>query len=111
MIEIVNNVKPSARVALEISCVNQAYLERGDLNVEVLDRGLTWPDTGTHECLLEATMFVETLEKRQYYKVACLEEIAWHQGWLSDDDILTLAAPLSKNNYDQYLLSMVKENK
>jgi len=110
VVEIAKNVKLSKRGELEISCINQAYLERGDLNVEVLGRGFAWLDTGTHESLLEAAMFVETIEKRQGYKVACLEEIAWHHGWLSDADILRLAASLSKNNYGKYLVSMVKEH-
>jgi len=109
VVEIAKKVVPSARGELEISCINQAYLERGDLNVEVLGRGFAWLDTGTHESLLEAAMFVETIEKRQGYKVACLEEIAWHQGWLSDEEVMVVADSLSKNSYGRYLRSMIEE--
>ncbi len=109
VVEIAKNVKPSERGELEITCVNQAYLERGDLNVDLLGRGFAWLDTGTHESLLEAAQFVETLEKRQGYKVACLEEIAFNQGWLSKDALYTAAKELSKNSYGQYLLELVSE--
>jgi glucose-1-phosphate thymidylyltransferase len=108
VIEIAKKVKPSPRGELEITCVNNAYLEREDLNVELLGRGFAWLDTGTHESLLEAAQFVETLEKRQGYKVACLEEIAFNQGWLSKDDLVTRGQLMSKNSYGQYLLSLVK---
>jgi glucose-1-phosphate thymidylyltransferase len=108
VIEIAKKVKPSSRGELEITCVNNAYLERGDLNVELLGRGFAWLDTGTHESLLEAAQFVETLEKRQGYKVACLEEIAFNQGWLSKDDLVARGQLMSKNSYGQYLLSLVK---
>lgn len=108
VVEIAKKVRPSERGELEISCINQAYLERGDLNVEVLGRGFAWLDTGTHESLLEAAMFVETIEKRQGYKIACLEEVAWHQGWLSDEDIISLANSMAKNSYGQYLLELNK---
>lgn len=109
VIEIAKSIKPSARGELEITCVNNAYLERGDLNVEVLGRGFAWLDTGTHESLLEASMFVQTIEHRQGYKIACLEEIAFNNGWLSDKELKKLGDTMSKNNYGQYLLSLLKE--
>jgi len=108
VIDIAKNVKRSERGELEISCINQAYLERGDLNVEVLGRGFAWLDTGTHESLLDAAKFVETIEKRQGYKIACLEEIAWHQGWLSDSEVMEVAEGLSKNSYGRYLCSLIR---
>jgi glucose-1-phosphate thymidylyltransferase len=92
---------------LEITTVNQAYMERGDLNVEVLGRGFAWLDTGTHESLLEASMFVQTVEHRQGLKIACLEEIAWRNQWLSDEDVRERARPLIKNGYGQYLMALV----
>ncbi|PLA75537.1 glucose-1-phosphate thymidylyltransferase [Hydrogenovibrio sp. SC-1] len=107
VIEMAKQVQPSIRGELEITSINQMYMERGDLNVELLGRGFAWLDTGTHESLLEAAMFVETIEKRQGYKVACLEEIAWRNGWLSSDDVLVAAKVLSKNGYGQYLADMV----
>ena len=109
MVQIAKKVKPSERGELEITTVNQMYLERGDLNVELLGRGFAWLDTGTHESLLEAAQFVETLEKRQGYKVACLEEIAFNQGWLSPGQILEIGQSMSKNDYGQYLISLVNE--
>lgn len=107
VIEIAKQVKPSDRGELEITTVNQMYLERGDLNVELLGRGFAWLDTGTHSSLLEAAQFVETLEKRQGYKVACLEEIAFNQGWLNKEQILSIGQSMSKNDYGQYLISLV----
>lgn len=109
VIDIAKRVKPSARGELEITSVNQVYLERGELNVELLGRGFAWLDTGTHESLLEAGHFVETIEKRQGYKVACLEEIAFNSGWLNVDDLQRIGKSLSKNSYGQYLLSLFKE--
>ena len=103
VIEIAKNVKPSDRGELEITCVNNAYLDLNELNVELLGRGFAWLDTGTHESLLEAAQFVETLEKRQGYKVACLEEIAFHNGWLSKEKLLESGKLMAKNNYGQYL--------
>lgn len=108
VIELAKQVKPSDRGELEITSINQMYLERGDLNVELLGRGFAWLDTGTHESLLEAGMFVETIEKRQGYKVACLEEIAFNNGWLSKEQVLEQGEKLSKNSYGQYLLDLVK---
>ena len=110
VVQIAKAVTPSARGELEITSINQAYLERGDLNVELLGRGFAWLDTGTHESLLEAAHFVETIEKRQGYKVACLEEIAFHNGWLNADDLQRIGQSLSKNSYGQYLLSLAKES-
>ncbi len=110
VVEMAKQVKPSERGELEITSINQAYLERGDLNVELLGRGFAWLDTGTHESLLEAAHFVETIEKRQGYKVACLEEIALYNGWLTTDDLQCIGQSLSKNSYGQYLLSLAKES-
>ncbi|MDA9842425.1 glucose-1-phosphate thymidylyltransferase RfbA [Gammaproteobacteria bacterium] len=103
VVEMAKRVKPSPRGELEITTLNQMYLERGDLNVELLGRGFAWLDTGTHESLLDAAMFVETIEKRQGYKVACLEEIALNKGWLSSDQILNTVKNMSKNSYSKYL--------
>lgn len=108
VVEMAKKVKPSHRGELEITTLNQMYMERGDLNVELLGRGFAWLDTGTHESLLEAAMFVETIEKRQGYKIACLEEVAWNNGWLSDEQIIQAANALSKNSYGQYLMDLVK---
>jgi len=110
VVQIAKGVKPSDRGELEITTVNQAYMERGDLNVELLGRGFAWLDTGTHESLLEAGHFVETIEKRQGLKVACLEEIAFHNGWLNADDLRRIGAVMSKNAYGQYLLQLAEQS-
>ena len=109
VIEIAKKVKPSDRGELEITTVNQMYMQRGDLNVELLGRGFAWLDTGTHESLLEAAQFVETIEKRQGYKVACLEEIAFNNGWLTKQQVAEIGQSMSKNAYGQYLMSLTSE--
>ena len=109
VIKIAKDVKPSARGELEITSINQVYMESGALNVEILGRGFAWLDTGTHESLLEAGLFVETIEKRQGYKIACLEEIAFNNGWLSRSALQVIGKSLSKNGYGQYLLRVAKE--
>jgi glucose-1-phosphate thymidylyltransferase len=109
VIEIAKSIKPSHRGELEITDVNIAYLKRGDLKVELLGRGFAWLDTGTHDSLLEASHFVQTIERRQGFKIACLEEIAYVQGWMSKDELLVQAEKLKKTGYGQYLLALVAE--
>ncbi|WP_404417437.1 glucose-1-phosphate thymidylyltransferase RfbA [Marinospirillum sp.] len=109
VINIAKQVVPSHRGELEITSINQAYLEHGQLNVERLGRGFAWLDTGTHESLLEAAQFVETIEKRQGYKIACLEEIAFNNGWINKQQIIQRAHQLAKNAYGQYLLELAEE--
>lgn len=107
VIDLAKKVAPSERGELEITSINQAYLEQGNLQVELLGRGFAWLDTGTHESLLEASMFVQTIEHRQGYKIACLEEIAFNNRWLNKQDILTIGESMKKNSYGQYLISLV----
>ncbi|MBS8269971.1 glucose-1-phosphate thymidylyltransferase [Halomonas litopenaei] len=109
VVQIAKMVEPSHRGELEITSINQAYLERGDLNVELLGRGFAWLDTGTHESLLEAAQFVETIEKRQGYKIACLEEIAYNQGWMAAEHLMIQANALNKNSYGQYLSTLLHD--
>ncbi len=109
VVEIAKSIKPSARGELEITSVNQAFLEDGELKVRVLGRGFAWLDTGTHDSLAEASIFVEVIEKRQGLKIACLEGIAYRNGWISADRLREIARPMAKNQYGQYLLRMLEE--
>lgn len=109
VIDIAKQVQPSERGELEITSINQAYLDRGELSVELLGRGFAWLDTGTHDSLLAAGMFVETIEMRQGYKIACLEEIALSNDWLTKEQVLAIGQSMSKNSYGQYLISLVEE--
>lgn len=109
VVDVAKNVKPSARGELEITTVNQEFLKAGALKVQLLGRGFAWLDTGTHDSLTEATNFVETIEKRQGLKIACLEGIAHDKGWISDDRLREIAKPMLKNQYGQYLLSLITD--
>ena len=109
VIEIAKQIKPSERGELEITTVNQEYLEQGDLKVELMGRGYAWLDTGTHESLLEASNFIQTIENRQGLKVACIEEIAYEMGYISKEKLIELAQPLKKNQYGQYLIRRASE--
>jgi len=110
VIEIAKKVKPSKRGELEITSINEQYLKQKNLKVELLGRGFAWLDTGTHDSLMEAGQFVQTIENRQGYKIACLEEISYNNNWISKQQVLKIAEPLSKNNYGQYLKELVKND-
>lgn len=107
VVNVAKSIKPSTRGELEITTVNQTYLDNAQLKIELMGRGYAWLDTGTHESLLEASQFIETIEKRTGLKVACLEEIAWHHKWINQDKLLNQAETLKKNQYGQYLLSLI----
>ena len=109
VVDIAKTIKPSARGELEITTVNQCFLNENALKVQLLGRGFAWLDTGTHDSLAEASTFIEVIEKRQGLKIACLESIAYERGWISDDDLLRIAQPMAKNQYGQYLINLVKE--
>ena len=111
VVEVAKNIKPSARGELEITTVNQQFLADGELKVQTLERGFAWLDTGTHDSLAEASIFVEVIEKRQGLKIACLEGIAYRNGWISDEKMRELAQPMLKNQYGQYLLKVIDEVK
>ncbi len=111
VVKLAHEVEPSHRGELEITSINQAYLNQGALKVELMGRGFAWLDTGTHESLLEAGQFIQTIEKRQSLKVACLEEIAYEKGYISREQLLSLAEPLKKNQYGQYLIRRANEGK
>ena len=110
VVEIAKNIKPSKRGELEITSVNQEYLNRGSLKVQTLQRGFAWLDTGTHDSLSEASTFIEVIEKRQGLKIACLEEIAFNNGWIDTEKLKAVAQPMVKNDYGKYLMSLVSEN-
>lgn len=107
VVNVAKNIKPSARGELEITSVNQEFLKDGELNVQLMGRGFAWLDTGTHDSLAEASTFIEVIEKRQGLKVACLESIAYEEGWLTADEMRRVAQPMAKNQYGQYLLKMI----
>ena len=111
VVEIAKQIEPSARGELEITSVNQAFLNEGKLRIQRFGRGFAWLDTGTHDSLSEASTFIEVLEKRQGLKISCLEEIAWRNGWISGEDLRRMAEPMKKNQYGQYLLKLVESGK
>ena len=111
VVEVAKNIKPSARGELEITTVNDRFRADGELKLQVMGRGFAWLDTGTQESLFDASRFIEVIETRQGVQVACLEEIAWRKGWISDDDLLRLAEPMRKNAYGQYMINLVKSSR
>ena len=111
VVEVAKAVKPSARGELEITSVNEAFLQSGELALQVMGRGFAWLDTGTHESLADASRFIEVIESRQGVQVACLEEIAWRKGWISNDDLLRLAEPMKRNAYGEYMIKLVKRDR
>jgi glucose-1-phosphate thymidylyltransferase len=108
VVEVAKSIKPSARGELEITSVNEAFLQSGELSLQIMGRGFAWLDTGTHESLADASRFIEVIENRQGVQVACLEEIAWRKGWISDEDLLRLAEPMKHNPYGEYMIKLVK---
>ena len=111
VVEVAKSVKPSARGELEITSVNEAFLQSNELELQIMGRGFAWLDTGTQESLFDASSFIEVIEKRQGVQVACLEEIAWRKGWISDEDMLRLAEPMKRNAYGQYMINLVKHRR
>jgi len=111
VVEIAKNVQPSERGEIEITSVNQEYLTRKKLRVELLGRGYAWLDTGTHESLAQASLYIQNIEQRQGYKVACIEEVAYYKGWISSEELIGLAQPLKKTEYGQYMIAMAKEKR
>lgn len=109
VVDVAKNIKPSARGELEITTVNQHFLNDGELKVQLFGRGFAWLDSGTHDSLSEESTFIEVLEKRQGLKVSCLEEIAWRNEWISDEQLLEIAKPMSKNEYGQYLIKLIEK--
>ena len=111
VVEVAKTVKPSARGELEITSVNEAFLNDKELELQVMGRGFAWLDTGTHESLADASRFIEVIESRQGVQVACLEEIAWRKGWITDNDLLRLAEPMKRNSYGEYMINLVKKQR
>lgn len=111
VVELASQLKPSARGELEITDLNRCYLEAGRLNVEIMSRGMAWLDTGTHDSLFDAGSFIHTVERRQGLKIACPEEIAWRLGYITSDEMKTLAEPILKSGYGQYLLALIQERR